>query len=178
MAESSINGDDGVAPTLQMLPRLRGGGFTDYYLNPQYFDPRFDRDFRNEKVLFDSYRFLILTFFEDDGKVHYRGGHVYYRPYGSLRYAIKVIFFSREALHPSYYYINTTPWISHVLFIFLQVLNKYMDEHNNPDNNWLNKTSSHKRSFLQHLKSTVCFWLKTSMLRYVFVSLILVLDKI
>lgn len=96
MIECGIIGGGGVTPMLHLLLRLRGGGFAHYYLNPAYFDPQFDRDFRNEKVCvsFEIWAdFYEFEFFEaDDSFVYYRGGRVYRRPYGSMRYAIKVNF--------------------------------------------------------------------------------------
>ena len=62
--------------TIHMVLRLRGGGAPTYYVDDSLMDSRFDYDF---------------TRVADDGTKYYRGGHEYSRPYGWMRYAIKVI---------------------------------------------------------------------------------------
>ena len=63
--------------TLHMVLRLRGGGGPiKYYVDDSLMDPKYDYDFKNVA---------------DDGTKFYRGGHRYHRPYGWMRYAIKVV---------------------------------------------------------------------------------------
>ena len=61
--------------TLYMVITLPGGG-AGYQLDPSLLDESFDYDF---------------THVSDDGKVYMRGGYVYNRPYGWMRYAVKVL---------------------------------------------------------------------------------------
>lgn len=90
MAECGITGKGEVAPMLRLLG---GHAFADYYLNLELFDPKFDRDFRNEKVFSLNFgRFFIFKFIKEEDTVKYRGGRVYHQPYGSICYAIKVKF--------------------------------------------------------------------------------------
>lgn len=75
-----------------MLPR--GGGFQ---LDPSFLDPQFDYDFTGK---------------QDDGKDYIRGGYVYKRPYGWMRYAIKVLgipeYDGDQWLGPNGIRVNTT----------------------------------------------------------------------
>lgn len=90
MAECGITVDKEVTPMLRLLG---DHGFADYYSNLEYFDPKFDRDFRNKKGIFVEFWLIVhFNFVKDDDNVYYRGGHVYFRPYGFMCYAIKVIF--------------------------------------------------------------------------------------
>ena len=61
--------------TLHLVLRLRGGGFTEYHLPDNLFDPQYDYDFTN---------------INDKGKKFKRGGYEYKRPCGWKRYALKV----------------------------------------------------------------------------------------
>ena len=61
--------------TLHLVLRLRGGGWTEYHLPDDLFDPKFDFDFTNVK---------------DTGKIFMRGGIEYKRPCGWKRHALKV----------------------------------------------------------------------------------------
>uniref|UniRef100_A0A914QUE0 Ubiquitin-like domain-containing protein n=1 Tax=Panagrolaimus davidi TaxID=227884 RepID=A0A914QUE0_9BILA len=61
--------------TLHLVRRLRGGGFSVYHIDTEFFDPQFHYDFRK---------------LDDNGQSFVRGGIKYTRPIGSMRYAIKV----------------------------------------------------------------------------------------
>jgi ubiquitin len=61
--------------TLHLVLRLRGGGFSEYHLPDNLFDPQYDYDFTN---------------INDTGKQFKRGGYEYKRPCGWKRYALKV----------------------------------------------------------------------------------------
>ena len=61
--------------TLHLVLRLRGGGFNEYHLPDNLFDPQYDYDFTN---------------INDKGKKFKRGGLEYKRPCGWKRYALKV----------------------------------------------------------------------------------------
>uniref|UniRef100_A0A914PDT9 Ubiquitin-like domain-containing protein n=1 Tax=Panagrolaimus davidi TaxID=227884 RepID=A0A914PDT9_9BILA len=61
--------------SLHLFPRLRGGGFSVYHIDIEFFDPQFHYDFRK---------------LHDNGQSFVRGGKKYTRPIGSMRYAIKV----------------------------------------------------------------------------------------
>uniref|UniRef100_A0AC35FUZ3 Ubiquitin-like domain-containing protein n=1 Tax=Panagrolaimus sp. PS1159 TaxID=55785 RepID=A0AC35FUZ3_9BILA len=58
-----------------LVLRLRGGGFSVYHIDSEFFDPKFHYDFRK---------------LDDNGQSFVRGGKKYTRPIGSMRYAIKV----------------------------------------------------------------------------------------
>ena len=71
IADYNIQGDS----TLHLVLRLRGGGFSEYHLPDNLFDPQYDYDFTN---------------INDKGKKFKRGGLEYKRPCGWKRYALKV----------------------------------------------------------------------------------------
>uniref|UniRef100_A0A914PGF6 Ubiquitin-like domain-containing protein n=1 Tax=Panagrolaimus davidi TaxID=227884 RepID=A0A914PGF6_9BILA len=61
--------------TLHVILKFGGGGFAAYHIENEFFDPRFNYDFRT---------------LDDANKAFIRGGKQYNRPIGSMRYAIKV----------------------------------------------------------------------------------------
>jgi len=61
--------------TLHLVLRLKGGGWTEYHLPDNFFDPKYDYDFTNVN---------------DKGKTFMRGGLEYKRPCGWKRHALKV----------------------------------------------------------------------------------------
>ena len=62
--------------TLHLILRLRGGGFTALYMQPDQFSPSYDYDFTNVN---------------DNGKTFKRGGFEYKRPCGWKRIALNVL---------------------------------------------------------------------------------------
>jgi len=83
--------------TLDLLLNLKGGGWTEYHLPDDLFDPKFDFDFTNVK---------------DTGKKFMRGGLEYKRPCGWKRYALKVDnkYENTKWLGSNGYSNNNTEW--------------------------------------------------------------------
>uniref|UniRef100_A0AC34FQA9 Ubiquitin-like domain-containing protein n=1 Tax=Panagrolaimus sp. ES5 TaxID=591445 RepID=A0AC34FQA9_9BILA len=61
---------------LHMVLKFRYGYTTVYHIQKKFFDPRYDFDFRD---------------IEDENETYIRGGKIYTRPIGAMRYAIRIM---------------------------------------------------------------------------------------